>query len=194
MRFSIYDILSNLIPGFLILVSIYVFMDHPLGEIDITVSLVIAYLIGYINNTLSSWSEDTFNWTWGGKPSNMLLNGKDIWKVRFYDNKKVREMLERESTDQNKDIDSLFQIAMRYAHPSSNDRVKDFNSNYALSRNLIISVLISAILLNIKYWFSIAAFAISLLVFIIVWLRAKQRGYYYAREVLNTYLNIKEKQ
>ena len=190
MKFSIYDILSNLIPGFLILFSSSILLDYSSKDLDLVAALVVAYIIGYLNNTLSSWSEELFNWSWGGKPSDQLLEGKNVWKVKFYDNKKAKEYLSKEANTESPSNDNLFQIAMRYS--SSNERVKDFNSNYALSRNLIISFILSFTLINIKLWFSLWIFIISILSIFIIWLRAKQRGFYFAREVLTVYIGIKD--
>jgi len=190
MKFSIYDILSNLIPGFLIFFAISLQFSYSFNNADFTVVIVLSYIIGYLNNTISSWSEGIFYWSWGGKPSDQLLLGKNIWKVKFYDNEKVKEYLKNESNNSSPSFDDLFQIAMRYA--IANERVAEFNSNYALSRNLIISFLISSVILNIKYWFNMWILIVSVLLIVIIWLRAKQRGFYFAREVLNTYIKIKE--
>lgn len=192
MKFSIYDMLSNIIPGFLIFFSLLILADYSFRDLDITITLMAAYIIGYLNNTISSWSEGLIFWSWGGKPSDQILSGKNIWKVKFYDNEKVKEYLTKESNFSNPSNDELFQIAMRYANLSTNERVRNFNSNYALSRNLIISFIITAIIINIKYWFNVWIVGNSVLLIIIVWLRAKQRGFYFAREVLKTYIHIKE--
>lgn len=186
-----YDILSNLIPGFLILFALAILIDKSLNELDITASIVLSYIIGYLNNTLSSWIEDLFNWSWGGKPSDQLLEGKSIWKVTFYQADKAKEYLIKEIQVNSPSTDSLFQIALRYA--ITDERVKEFNSNYALSRNLILSFTISSVIVNFYFWFNTWILAGSAVLIFIMWIRAKQRGYYFAREVLNTYIRLKEK-
>ncbi|MFZ2864280.1 MAG: hypothetical protein WA440_05965 [Ignavibacteriaceae bacterium] len=192
MKFSIYDILSNLIPGFLILFSLFFLLDDSLKDLDLATVLFLAYIVGYLNNTLSSWCEELFYLSWGGKPSDQLIEGKSIWKVKFYENKKAKEYLIKEANTESPSNDNLFQIALRYA--SSNEKVKDFNSNYALSRNLIISFISSIALMNIKYWFSYGILITSIILVLIIWLRAKQRGFYFAREVLTVYIGIKDKE
>ncbi|MBK7378046.1 MAG: hypothetical protein IPJ03_03425 [Ignavibacteriales bacterium] len=191
MKYSMYDILSNLIPGFLILFALAILIDKSLNELDITASIVLSYIIGYLNNTLSSWIEDLFNWSWGGKPSDQLLEGKSIWKVTFYQADKAKEYLIKEIQVNSPSTDSLFQIALRYA--ITDERVKEFNSNYALSRNLILSFTISSVIVNFYFWFNTWILAGSAVLIFIMWIRAKQRGYYFAREVLNTYIRLKEK-
>ena len=191
MKYSMYDILSILIPGFLILFALAILIDKSLNELDITASIVLSYIIGYLNNTLSSWIEDLFNWSWGGKPSDQLLEGKSIWKVTFYQADKAKEYLIKEIQVNSPSTDSLFQIALRYA--ITDERVKEFNSNYALSRNLILSFTISSVIVNFYFWFNTWILAGSAVLIFIMWIRAKQRGYYFAREVLNTYIRLKEK-
>jgi len=191
MKYSMYDILSNLIPGFLILFALAILIDKSLNELDITASIVLSYIIGYLNNTLSSWIEDLFNWSWGGKPSDQLLEGKSIWKVTFYQADKAKEYLIKEIQVNSPSTDSLFQIALRYS--ITDERVKEFNSNYALSRNLILSFTISSVIVNSYFWFNTWILAGSAILIFIMWIRAKQRGYYFAREVLNTYIRLKEK-
>lgn len=191
MKFSIYDLLSNIIPGFLIIFAASLQYEYSVSSSDVTILIILSYVVGYLNNTISSWSEGILDWSWGGKPSDQVLSGKNIWKVKFYDIEKVNEYLTNESQNSSPSLDHLFQIAMR--NTMTSERVVEFNSNYAFARNLIISFLISFVIINIKYWFNMWIFILSLSVLVIIWLRAKQRGFYFAREVLNTYIKIKDK-
>jgi len=126
MKFKLYDILSQLVPGFLIYLSILHILDRPFDNKLIVPATVIAYIIGYFVNTISSWLEDLYNLTWGGKPSDQLLEGKDIWKVRFYHSGEVRQLLIKDSGKEDPTKDELFGIAMRYSSNSENIRVQDF--------------------------------------------------------------------
>ena len=150
-----------------------------------------AFLLGFVINTASSWLEDIYYCTWGGKPSNRLLDGKYIWKVRFYEYQKVKSLLLNEVTTDNPSNDQLFSIAMRYANGKKDSRVDDFNANYAFARVLLttsIVITISLIIINYNDW----KYYVTLIpLLVIVWLRCKQRAYYYAREVLNEYLKSK---
>lgn len=76
---------------------------------------------------------------------------------------------------------------MRAVNGDEKSRVADFNAQYALSRTILTTVLISTILIIVLYpcfWQSYLTIAILL----ICWNRYKERAYYYAREVLNEYL------
>ena len=190
MNFKTYDILSSLVPGFLLLMVILGFFNLSFDKDMIVPYTAIAFLLGFLVNTISSWLEDIYFLTWKGKPSDCLLNGKDIWKVKFYQSQKVKELLKTETTKSNPSNDELFSIAMRYAN-QKDSRVEDFNSTYAFSRSLLTSVLIGGIFLLIRNHNDWKFYLIIMPTIIIVWLRCKQRGYYYAREVLNVYLKLK---
>lgn len=191
MNFKAYDILSSLIPGFLaILVGLNAF-DLKFDKDMVVAYTAIAFLLGYLMNTISSWLEDFYFLTWGGKPSDRLLEGKGIWKVKFYHQVKTKSLLLTDCSNPNAKNDELFFVAMRYANGSKDTRVDDFNALYAFSRSLLTTVFIGTIILlfeNFKDWRYYVTLIPSLL---IVWLRCKQRAYYYVREVLNTYLKSK---
>lgn len=191
MNFKAYDILSSLIPGFLVLLVLLDIFGFKYDKDFIIAYTAIAFLIGYVINTLSSWLEDFYYTTWGGKPSNKLLDGNGIWKVKFYEYEKAKNLLIQESQKINPTNDHLFSIAMRYANGKKDTRVDDFNANYAFARVLLTTTLVITIsLLTINYdnW---KYYVILLPLLVITWLRCKQRAYYYVREVLNEYLKSK---
>lgn len=194
MKFKFYDILSHLIPGFIVYIIYLQFINEPFSNDFIVPATAIAFVLGYFVNTLASWLEDFYYWTWGGKPSNQLLQGKDIWKVRFDEHKKVKELLKIDSTVPDTNNDALFSIAMRYAIPSVNSRVEDFNANYAFSRVMLTTIIIVTGFMIGRHYGSLIIYLIGIPMIVIAWYRAKQRGYYYAREILNTYLTIKKQE
>jgi hypothetical protein len=191
MKFSAYDILSSLIPGFILFgVMAYVF------NYDYDVDLILiytagAFLLGYIVNALGSWLEDVYYFTWGGKPSEMLLKGKGIWKVKLSETAKIKQLLTDDCFKENPQESDLFSVACRYVNSHNpNSRSRDFNAHYAFSRTVLTVVLISTILLLIHNYCDWRFYLLFVLLFV-VWLRAKQRGYYYAKEVLSEYLTLK---
>lgn len=187
MSFKGYDILSSLIPGFLIiLVGLFV-LEIDFNKDLVVVYTAVAFLTGYTMNTLSSWLEDFYFWTWGGKPSSRLLEGKGIWKVKFYHSQKVKAKL-RVQANSGASNDELFSIAMRHANGQKDTRVEDFNAMYAFSRVLLTTVLIGSILIVATNYLKWQYYAILLPILFVAWLRAKQRAYYYAKEVLDVYL------
>src|SRR5882762_4454152 len=97
MNFKAYDILASLIPGFL-LVLVLSNVLHIKYDKDLLVAyLAVSFLLGYLVNSAGSWLEGAYFFTWGGKPSDRLLNGKGIWKVKFYHSEKAKALLAQES-------------------------------------------------------------------------------------------------
>ena len=192
MQFKAYDILSSLIPGFLVLLVVLKIANMGFDK-DLAIAYTaVAFLLGYLVNTLASWMEDIYYFSWGGKPSSRLLDGKDIWKVKFYTTTEVKELLKSETSNPNPKNDELFGIAMRYANGEKDTRIDDFNASFAFSRALLTCAIICTILLLLKFPCNLTYYS-SLIAVIVIWLRCKQRGYYYAKEVLNVYLKIKKK-
>jgi hypothetical protein len=186
MNFKLYDILSSLIPGILVYVFILNLFEIPFNNDFIIPATAISFVIGFMINTFSSWLEDFYYLTWGGTPSTKLLQGKDIWKVRFYHVNKVKTYLLEESGNPNASEEELFSLAK--IHSSGNERVNDFNAAFAFSRSLLTTVLILSILTIVEYYTEPSILMIIPPTIFLFWLRSKQRGYYYAREVLNVYL------
>lgn len=191
MQFKTYDIFSSLIPGFLILFSLLQFLGIHYDKDYIIPYTAGAFLLGYLVNTISSWLEDFYFFTWGGKPSSNLLQGKDIWKVRFYSHSKAQELLRLDVSTLKPSYDELFSIAMREANLKRDPRVEDFNASYVFSRVLLTTILISALLISFRFYNDWRFYAIIIPTLIIIWMRAKQRAYYYAKEVLNVYIKSK---
>ncbi len=192
MEFKAYDILSSLLPGYLLLWVVLKVFGVSFDNNLIIVYTAFAFLLGYIINTLSSWLEDFYYYTWNGKPSSNLLNGKGIWKVKFYHYAKAKLLLIADAQNPTATNDELFSIAMRHANGEKDSRVDDFNAIYSFSRALLTSSVIGTITLLIENYNDWRYYIILLPTTFILWLRCKQRGYYYAKEVLNVYLKIKE--
>ncbi len=189
MNFKYYDILSFLVPGFIIyqLISLTV---QGLPNVEIIPSLAIAFVIGYFVNAVSSWLEDILFLTFGGKPSVNLLKGNNIKKVIFHEQKNVISLLKKE-VEQDDDENRMFSVAMRYANQSENERVENFNAIYAFSRVLLLTLLIVFIILTLKFYDNYLLYVIMIPLILMSWQRCKERSYYYAREVLDTYLKLK---
>ncbi|MEO8885744.1 MAG: hypothetical protein ABI367_06750 [Mucilaginibacter sp.] len=191
MNFKAYDILSSIVPGFLILMALLMFFDTTFDKDMIIPYTVAAFLLGYTINTFSSWLEDFYFFTWGGKPSSKLLDGKGIWKVRFYHSNEVKQLLLSDSGNNSAKNDVLFAIAMRSANGEKDQRVEDFSALYAFSRVLLTTVLLGSTIILIQFYNDWRYYVILIPIIGVFWLRSKQRAYYYAREVLNVYLKKK---
>ena len=203
MEFKYYDVLSSLVVGYVVLIiGMYSFQIEY--NSDYTVAyLAIAFLCGYIINSIGSLLEPIYYFTIGGKPSNRLLDDgkkKHCWfynlfvpkntgikKARFYETATARKLLLEGFEDEDPKEDRLFSKAMRTVNGDQDTRVPDFLAHYALSRTILTTVLISSLLIiyaNPNNWQSY----LSIVLVLICWNRYRERAYYYAREVLNEYL------
>ncbi len=79
---------------------------------------------------------------------------------------------------------------MRYT--SNNAKVEDFNASYAFSRSLLTCLLFGSPFLLFSNYNDWKYYAVLIPIVIVVWIRCKQRGYYYAREVLSQFLKYKQ--
>lgn len=190
MNFKTYDILASLIPGFLLVLVLSITFHIKYEKDWLTIYLAVSFLFGYLVTALSSWLEDFYFVTWGGKPSTNLLSGNDIWKVKFYHSEFAKSLLLTESENPAASNDELFSIATRRVVGTKDTRIEDFNALYAFSRSLLTTILISTLVLLPQNYDDWRYYATLLSMLFVAWLRCKQRGYYYAREVLNEYLKI----
>ncbi|AEI52159.1 hypothetical protein [Runella slithyformis] len=125
MNFKAYDILSSLVPCFLALLVLLDFLGIKYDKDLVIAYTAIAFLLGFVMNTIGSWMEDIYFWTWGGKPSTQLLNGHFIWKVRFYHHVKTKNKLLADTDNPNATDDELFSIAMRHVNGKKDTRIED---------------------------------------------------------------------
>ena len=202
MKFQPYDILSTILPGYIFYAFLIKLFPQSQFEFDVLPSIAIAYLIGYILNTISSLIEPLYFLLWGGKPSSNLLLGKGINKVKFTEWMQTKHLLLEDyqgviNSEKKESLDALFNVASRKANTAKNPRIADFNATYALARAILTCVIaISPFIIfvfwkNHKLWLIVIAL---LSIIFLVGLRARQRGYYFSREVLNTYLVESTKQ
>lgn len=186
MSFNLYNLLASLIPGFtLYLVGVYVF-GIDTSKISEISSIAVAYILGYFINLISSWLENIYFWTWGGDPATQLLEGKKCGRIKFYEKDKVNKFVKDLNESSNKKI---FQIAMRIS--SESKRVSEMSASYAFSRSILTTIILSYFVLLKVYSASIGFHIISVVILLLAWHRAKERGFYYAKEVLSNAINSK---
>jgi hypothetical protein len=187
MTFKAYDIFSSLIPGYIFLIAMLEFLGLPFDKDMVVPYTALAFLIGFIMNTLGSWFEGVYFFTWGGKPSSKLLLGKSIWKIRVYNHAALKAHLTQAASTRNPTTDELFSIAFRTVTGEKDTRIEDFNSIYAFARTLFTTSLIGGIMMLREHHNDWRYYAIIVPVVFVLWLRTKQRAYYFSKEVLNVY-------
>ena len=198
MNYKYYDLLSNLTVG---IVAFYAIWRMLMPELEISEWVIIpaGYIVGYFLDALSSFIEPALYKMIGGKPSDRLLTlipsqeWTGIKKVKFYFPIQAIETLKKDIGDDDAPTDKMFGYAMRIVNANDNCRVPDFRSHYALSRVILTTVIIGTIIVEIDYYFVWYSWPISIAVLLLAWNRFRERGYYYAREVLNEYLKEKRK-
>ena len=101
MNFKYYDVLSTLISGVILLFVLSIVIDWNINNINATVLLSLAYVMGYMLNALSALLEPLYYWFMGGKPSEKLLkapkssccgktgNYTGFGRIRFYEYEKT---------------------------------------------------------------------------------------------------------
>ncbi|MEO0473318.1 MAG: hypothetical protein AAF206_27145 [Bacteroidota bacterium] len=208
MKFSLYDLLSQILIGFIWLVAIILIWDlHKLEGLlrDVQLaSIPISYALGYFINTFASWAENWMFKAWGGKPSRLLIQGNAKSKIRLKRQARTHVLLREEldlksDVETPADVDAMFLIAMSYIGKANNNRIQEFNASYAFSRGMVVTTAGIAFMLILSIFLEnslnegrILFALLSIIAFFISLRRTKERGYYFAREVLNNYLREKQ--
>lgn len=198
MNFKYYDLLSCLVSGILICCSLNLVFDLHFDYEAVTL-LGVAYVVGYFINTISALCESTYYKLMGGKPSDVLLSPKEgvsytgYGRIKFYQTDKAIQLLKKELNDPNASLGKMFGKAMSYSNSDSSTRVPDFNAQYAFSRVMLTTIILLSILWSICYYSCWWYWLIVVFLLFLSYKRCKERGYYYAREVLIEYIHIKEK-
>lgn len=198
MNFKYYDLLSNLTIGMVMFYSFWKFF-LPDYEISEWIVFPAGYVVGYMLDAFSSFIEPLLFMAINGKPSDRLLTivpdqkWSGIKKVKLFFPERVVNQLKTDTGDAEASTDKMFDFAMQYVNSNKECRVPDFNGHYALSRVFLTTILIAVVLVELKYYYVWYSWPISLAVLFLAWNRFKERGYYYAREVLTEYYKMKNK-
>jgi hypothetical protein len=197
MNFKYYDILTQVMVGYLILVIAIFVLGFTYESAYNVPYLAVAFVIGYFINAISSLLEEFYYWTIGGRPSDKLLqvNSKKgysgIYKVRFYQTIEIINMLKQDVKDNNANERKMFAAAMRMTNGDDKGRVQYFNAHYAFSRAMLTAMLMITAILLFRFYDKWETYLV-LIPLILSWNRYRERGYYYAKEVLNEYLKKKK--
>lgn len=205
MKFKYYDTLNILISGGTFLYVLSEALGWQILNKNVIVLVPIAYLIGYFINTIGALVEPVYYCLIGGMPSDCLLTPpKPCWfcrktlnytgfgRIHFYEYEKAIQLLKDELKDAQASTKKMFGKAMTYSNSNNESRVPDFNAQYAFARVVLTLVWISSIILLPFYYNVLWGWLLVLALIIISVIRFKERGYYYAKEVLIEYIKSKE--
>jgi len=139
----------------------------------------------HLVNAIGGFTERIIYWSWGGEPALQLLKNKKCGRIEFYEVDKIKGLVKNYDGEiTNKKI---FQIAMRLS--GNDNRVKDMNASYVFSRSILTSLVIGYIMLMPSFFEDYLFHVISIFIIILSWYRAKERAFYYAKEVLQSAIN-----
>jgi hypothetical protein len=218
MQLKIFDILSSVIPGGLVLCCLIFFnvahlidpswiekkisIYKDVSTILAVIFIVASYLAGYIVHAVGSWIEPLLWKTWGGRPTQLLFSGNSTRLGLGSEKESILNWLKSKSSDSRlsnieikmlspDDFRQIFQIAKNLAFTYAGDnfkvRIEEFNNSYVFSRNILVSFLFAlgcSIALAFYKVVSIEWAIMLLFLVIIVWWRARDRAFYYSREIL----------
>lgn len=201
-KFELYDVLGIVVPGLVAVGMIFGALSWTGHKIEIPampealqvlVSSATAIVLGQMVQAIGSLLEPFYFWTWGGRPSDQALKGQskrlsaaqaELLKKRLANY--ILAGASHDLTDQ-----EIFLSAMSVCNHKSLGRVERFNSLYAYHRALTTLLLLSTIgTLGIIYvadpnpraaW---RVVGLEVLVTLLFWFRTRQRGRYFADEVL----------
>lgn len=196
MKLQAYEVLSQLLPGYFVYAIVLVLFPNWNLSLDALPSVGLAFFLGFFTNGLGSIMEGLYFSLWGGKPSRNLLMGKGIKGIYLSEWEQIRRRLTEDFQGKlpeaaDRQSDALFGVAMRHVAKTEDTRIGQFNGTYALARSVLTSVLLLG---AIGFWSEVAQENVWVytgaflgLLFLTAY-RTRQRGYYFAKEVLNTYL------
>lgn len=205
MNFKYYDILSTLVSGMVLLYVLSFANSWDIEGLNVVMLLALAFILGYLLNAISAFAEPTFFWFMGGMPSNRMLTppkpncrGKirkytGFGRVRFYEYEKAIYLLREELNDTDAEPRKMFGKAITYSNTDDKTLVPVFNAHFAFSRVMLTLVIVSVAALMPLYYTQWWAWLIAVATILLAGHRCKERGYYYAREVLVEYIKVKEK-
>lgn len=201
-KFDFYDLMSSLVPGVLLIALTGVLFpqirDRLVPDSDGAFAVIaltaLAVFVGQLLVAVGSMVESLLFLTWGGKPSEVALTKGlgDRYMPKSRGQRIRAKLLSLSEPDASNA--SLFLKAMTMARASGNGLAERFNALYAYQRTLVVLVLAAFALITAsrscgvlsgvsgcKFWLG---FCVLTAVLLICWQRAKQRAYYFVREVL----------
>ncbi|MDQ3816205.1 MAG: hypothetical protein M3362_00775 [Acidobacteriota bacterium] len=201
-KFELYDVLGILIPGLVTVGMIYgiafwigrkIEIPAMPEALQVFILLAVATVLGQAVQTIGSLLEGFYFWTWRGRPSDQALKGRSK-RISASQATDLKERLKNyfvKGGGYNLSDHEIFLCALSICNHKSLGRVTRFNSLYAYHRGLTTLLLLSAIATLViiasvepnppAAW---KVFAVEAGVTLLFWYRTKQRGMYFADEVL----------
>jgi hypothetical protein len=209
-KLSYYDIVAHVVPGTLVLgvlalvPEVFRFsVPSPKSDaITLAAGLPVTYAVGQGVQAVSSFMQPLYYRLWRGMPSQVILEGgsKRLHGERL---DKIITALGRHldsRTDTPAERAAIFSFAMAMCNRDGLGRVDDFNASYAFHRALLTTGVLTTIMLAVALVLSelgvasatsafqpalVYLLVLSLILTVIEFIRARQRGEYFSIEVLD---------
>ena len=191
MNFATYDILSKALPGAVVYLALLLgkFISKP-TDIGDVLTLVVIYLLGYFIDALASITEPGLFWLMGGSPGARILT--EDYKGRIFVAQRAALCTHLQTLHPDLEIGSrkLFAVVASVANAKGSTRLTEFQGAYAFARNILTALVIAEIIGFVAplSWPLLLLFAGLI---ILSFSRVKQRGYYWAREAANIYIDCR---
>lgn len=202
-KLDIYELIGVIVPGAILLgasaLCLVEFVNAdaavPLPDFIFGVVGVAAlFYLGHAIQAVASLVEPLLFWTWGGKPSDLVL-----WEPHKTGKRVPPDIATRVSAGirgKYKDVSdsAVFLHVMHVCKQQSGTRVHLFNSHYAFHRAMLVTLAMTAALIPVAHLggnptlfslpLSISAELVVAGLIAVEWGRTKGAAYYYVREVL----------
>jgi hypothetical protein len=204
-RLQLYDLFGALMPGVIVFGVVLLAFPDCWGALTVpklpdafaVIALtVVSLFVGHVVQALASLAEPLMYWTWQGRPSERAMTaGLGDRYLPADTGVRIRQKLQSAVAAGTSDR-SLFLYAMTLAESAPSSRAPAFNSAYAYHRALLLAAaaLLAVLILSTRYgvlhdlsWkYTALILSAATALLLLLWHRAKQRAFYYVREVLLT--------
>jgi hypothetical protein len=189
MKLSLYDILAKLIPGGLVVSALFIEFSAKGTDYASLEIILFGFAMGYVVDALASFAERPLLFpTFGGSSGSVLLSGKAFMHIKIRQIEVLNQFLETRFPNLFEDKAALFSVIHRDVQKDQNPRIASFQENYIFSRNIFFAVPIAFGILCVSN-FTILLLIVTALLFPVLWLRTKQRSYYFTKEVINSFVS-----
>ena len=189
MNFATYDILSKALPGAVVYLALLLsgLIGKPKDVSDVLM-LVVVYLLGYFIDAIASLTEPVLFKLMKGSPGERILADNYKGKIFVAQRVVLYEHLREHYPDLKPGTRAFFGVVASVASTKASTRLVEFQGAYVFARNIMVALII-AFLFNTAFFGEKYMSLLFAGLIVLCYYRAKQRGYYWAREAANVYID-----
>lgn len=202
-KIDLYDITTAMLHGVLFLAYTFFLFPQIIVEMKgvelpevviVIVFIAITYFCGQVLSAIASMMQRFLDWSWGGKPSDIVMDKRDgCGYISCSAIDRAITMLKNNCGGDTSNR-SLFNAAIVIARSSASSLTERHNRMYAYYRVCFVNLLLCIVSFFLSCscgrghgmaWSTRIVSVLTLLLLITLhWIRAKQRAFYFVREVL----------